>query len=1560
MGSASSKFKKYLQHGDEFAAMQVFQSSPELRKNLDPNLSYGDNHHHNTALHYAAKHGMKHLLRTFLNDLTGNPNKRNGSNETALHCACLPTPQKSPSAHERRAACVALLLQWRGALLLPSGERERVDLHAQDEAGNTALHNAAASGLRRCVELLIGQGSPLFVENHDHLTPCDLAVRALHLEVAQLLETKMVFAEGGDTVNEAELSLPSNGDEEDESDEVYSGLRTQDLQEAKDRLLVETSDMLHIPLFTAEALLRDNEWSREALLEKWMKEPVLCCQLAGVQPPASALHHSDLCPPPPPLSPPPAGGSLSRHDIPSAEEEIDCVPSIAESRDSGVGEAREQVCEICTDVIPEWDEVVQTSCEHRFCTSCWEAYLTVKIREGDAHRILCPAFHCHYLVPAEIIERLVSPEMARRYLQFDIKAFVEGNRSIKWCPMPGCGRAVRLPEVERLLLQHQHSTMSPPLPLPSSPPPSPGWPPPVVSHAVDCGRGHLFCWECLGEAHAPSGCAQWREWRRKILEVRPEELRPSPPATALEMEDAANCLWLVTNSKPCPNCRSRIQKNEGCNHMKCSKCKFDFCWVCLESWKKHSSATGGYFRCNRYEAVNKADEKRGILISEATLRNQKMQELNRFLHYYTRFKNHENSQRMEEPLLRAVRKKMAVLASSLVQGNAGEESAERGTRFIEEGVKELLKARRVLCGSYVYGYYLRDNGYNKAIFEFMQNELEEVTEKLSETLARPYLRTPRGVIIQTSALTRRRRREFVRAVSRGLVPPETPPPTRHISEGMVPRIPGPSEDECETERLVSILGRCARIGCARPRARNPRTGAIHSHCSLWCSQADTVISRARAGTTSSIIMEGSGTSHGGGVGILPPPILGRQRTGSGPLPLPHMQAPPAGDYNADLVIALEMSRLQMIEDETRKRQRVVSATSGGATTADGEVGMGGEGVRTSVSSSCGIENRPPMPLPPEARAEDHQLKLAIHLSLLQEAGRSSPGDKDGRLHSAVSDDDGISLPPPPHHRDDEDDDEDDDKDDSGGGGGRGLMLSGRGGVVTPPRCSSSSPAASGDSLPTPPPPRLSVHLVGGGEGAEDGRFRTGDLHAEGLFVEGEGRSIGLLSSVEGRRRAGRGLGLLAMAGRPRRSHSTGDLWRPCGSSEEGGSPDLPSEANRPESDDGAGVAITEVRMHSVSCRGALPCDEDVANPAAADAADSLNADLEVCGIMGASSEDAEEEEEEEERKGEGGGGGRATAESSTTPPPTTATAAAAPTIAPAAPSSSLTSALLDPAPLAPPPFGLGSQTRSLRHNASSTRSLRIRIRKSPGPPDTDSSNDYESETGIPRSPTLFISGVSISRTPEPRSPAAAAAAAAAAVASVPGILPPPSAAGRQSRSSSLTVPASATLSPEPRPPRSPLSEPGSLRSRSSSLVVPAANNAAASASSSSSSAQPPSTPPPSLGGGAAAGCSPSPSLPPSPGGAAAVVVSGEDADPAAAAAAFGFPRSSTDGALSSVLHVQEGNLGSDDFHEALFLERSPRGGGSGSSSRRRRRSRRERDVEELKEDDSGKEATSAL
>jgi ankyrin repeat/IBR domain-containing protein 1 len=77
-------------------------------------------------------HALMYLTRTFLNDLGGNPNKKNGCNETSLHAACQLSQQKSFSAQERRAACVALILQWRG-VPLNSGGRERIDLQAQDQ-----------------------------------------------------------------------------------------------------------------------------------------------------------------------------------------------------------------------------------------------------------------------------------------------------------------------------------------------------------------------------------------------------------------------------------------------------------------------------------------------------------------------------------------------------------------------------------------------------------------------------------------------------------------------------------------------------------------------------------------------------------------------------------------------------------------------------------------------------------------------------------------------------------------------------------------------------------------------------------------------------------------------------------------------------------------------------------------------------------------------------------------------------------------------------------------------------------------------------------------------------------------------------------------------------------------------------------------------------------------------------------------------------------------------------------------------------------------------------------
>jgi len=62
----------------------------------------------------------------------------------------------------------------------------------------------------------------------------------------------------------------------------------------------------------------------------------------------------------------------------------------------------------------------------------------------------------------------------------------------------------------------------------------------------------------------------------------------------------------------------------------------------LEAWKKHSSTTGGYFQCNRYEIVNKMVAKEKELITVAEQRHLRMVELNKvnkifFLFFHKNF-----------------------------------------------------------------------------------------------------------------------------------------------------------------------------------------------------------------------------------------------------------------------------------------------------------------------------------------------------------------------------------------------------------------------------------------------------------------------------------------------------------------------------------------------------------------------------------------------------------------------------------------------------------------------------------------------------------------------------------------------------------------------------------------------------------------------------------------------------------------------------------------------------------------------------------------------------------
>ena len=164
-----------------------------------------------------------------------------------------------------------------------------------------------------------------------------------------------------------------------------------------------------------------------------------------------------------------------------------------------------------------------------------------------------------------------------------IQNFIDTSKNMRFCPAPGCEKVVVGSGIT----------------------------------VVRCSCSQLFCFRCGEEAHDPCSCDHLKEWFLKCSNE----------------SETAN--WILANTKKCPVCQTRIEKNQGCNHMNCKLCKHEFCWICMGPWQEHGTNTGGFYKCNRYDAV-KVD-------SNATAAQRAKAELDRYLHYYQRYHGHDGA-----------------------------------------------------------------------------------------------------------------------------------------------------------------------------------------------------------------------------------------------------------------------------------------------------------------------------------------------------------------------------------------------------------------------------------------------------------------------------------------------------------------------------------------------------------------------------------------------------------------------------------------------------------------------------------------------------------------------------------------------------------------------------------------------------------------------------------------------------------------------------------------------------------------------------------------------------
>ena len=182
-------------------------------------------------------------------------------------------------------------------------------------------------------------------------------------------------------------------------------------------------------------------------------------------------------------------------------------------------------CDVCENIfIPNKENTIPT-CNHSFCNDCWYKFLSIKIQENKISFIKCLNYECREKISDIFIINLLNSndQLIQKYKKFKLEFEILKDPKKKFCPIPNC--------ISYLELKNKNNLK------------------------VKCKNGHVFCFNCLEKPHGNSPCKNILD--NSLLEFSKQHF-----------------------IKKCPNCSIITEKIEGCNHITCSKCSYQWCWLC--------------------------------------------------------------------------------------------------------------------------------------------------------------------------------------------------------------------------------------------------------------------------------------------------------------------------------------------------------------------------------------------------------------------------------------------------------------------------------------------------------------------------------------------------------------------------------------------------------------------------------------------------------------------------------------------------------------------------------------------------------------------------------------------------------------------------------------------------------------------------------------------------------------------------------------------------------------------------------------------------------------------
>ncbi|PAA88544.1 hypothetical protein BOX15_Mlig030936g3 [Macrostomum lignano] len=193
-------------------------------------------------------------------------------------------------------------------------------------------------------------------------------------------------------------------------------------------------------------------------------------------------------------------------------------------------------CSLC--LLDDQLVVARTCCGQHVCYACYNEWVRTKVYARTVE-VGCPCCSC-FLTVSEIIEFL--GDRADRY--YEILTDLNGDPNKKTCPQ--CNMVTKNPN-EKASKR-------------------------LGGELTRCQRCEFsWCFRCHSPPHPNMSCSANSSGKQMLRDWG--------------LETYFDGSQFIRKARKCPSCKVYIEKNQGCNHMTCNRCSYQFCYVCGKNWR---------------------------------------------------------------------------------------------------------------------------------------------------------------------------------------------------------------------------------------------------------------------------------------------------------------------------------------------------------------------------------------------------------------------------------------------------------------------------------------------------------------------------------------------------------------------------------------------------------------------------------------------------------------------------------------------------------------------------------------------------------------------------------------------------------------------------------------------------------------------------------------------------------------------------------------------------------------------------------------------------------------